>query len=90
VFCIHGIGSQIVFYRNIYKNGRPTRVFQMCIRVWIVCEKKTFVKSRRTWRYFVSLIGIRPKKTSVKCNFHLQINIKSSYIYFGELYSPQN
>jgi len=70
----------------IHKNGRPIRVFQVCIRVWIIGEEKTILGRAR--RDFVSLIGVRAEKTSVKRNLHLQINIIycCSYISLKETY----
>jgi hypothetical protein len=69
MFCVHCIGGQVVFDRYIYKNGCPTRVFQLCIRVWIIGEKKT-IGFGRTSRDFISVIGVRAEKTTVKCNLH--------------------
>jgi hypothetical protein len=69
MFCVHCIGCQVVFDRDIYKNGCPTRVFQLCIRVWIIGEKKTIGFGRTSWD-FISVVGVRAEKTTVKCNLH--------------------
>jgi hypothetical protein len=41
----------------------------MCIRVWIIGEKKT-IGFERAWWDFISVVGVRAKKTTVKCNLH--------------------
>jgi len=70
MFCIHCICCQIIFdgYINIY--AVPICVFQTYISIWIICEEKTMCFGRAN-RDSISLIGVRSKKTSVKCDLHL-------------------
>jgi len=71
MFCIHCVRCQIILDRYIHEYWRPTGVFQPRIRVWIIGEEKAIMEFGRTRWDFISLIGVRAEKTSVKCNLHL-------------------